>query len=68
MSFQDTLKAQRHVLRDFGMYVAFVVIVVFFTITTKGLFLSSRNIGNLVNAASYIAVLAVGMRPVILRF
>ncbi|HEY4693067.1 MAG TPA: hypothetical protein VIH16_06485 [Bellilinea sp.] len=65
MSFQDTLKAQRHVLRDFGMYVAFVVIVVFFTITTKGLFLSSRNIGNLVNAASYIAVLAVGMTLVI---
>jgi len=65
MSFQDTLKAERHVLRDFGMYVAFVVIVVFFTITTKGLFLSSRNIGNLVNAASYIAVLAVGMTLVI---
>lgn len=65
MSFQDTLKAQRHVLRDLGMYVAFVVIVVFFTITTKGLFLSSRNIGNLVNAASYIAVLAVGMTLVI---
>ncbi|HWR66628.1 MAG TPA: hypothetical protein VN364_10965 [Bellilinea sp.] len=65
MSFQETLKAQRHVLRDFGMYFAFVVIVVFFTITTKGLFLSSRNIGNLVNAASYIAVLAVGMTLVI---
>ena len=47
------------------MYIAFVVIVIFFTITTKGLFVSSRNIGNLVNAISYIAVLAVGMTLVI---
>jgi putative multiple sugar transport system permease protein len=47
------------------MYVAFVVIVVFFAIATKGLFISSRNIGNLINATSYIAVLAVGMTLVI---
>ncbi len=65
MSFMDTLKAQRHSVRDFGMYIAFVVIVVFFTIATDGLFLTSRNIGNLVNATSYIAVLAVGMTLVI---
>jgi putative multiple sugar transport system permease protein len=65
MSFKDTLKAQRHNIRDFGMYIAFVAIVVFFTITTKGLFISSRNVSNLVNATSYIAVLAVGMTLVI---
>jgi putative multiple sugar transport system permease protein len=65
MSFTDTLKAQRHNIRDYGMYVAFVVIVIFFTVATKGLFISSRNIGNLVNATSYIAVLAVGMTLVI---
>ncbi len=65
MSFKETLKAQRHNIRDYGMYIAFVVIVIFFTITTKGLFVSSRNIGNLVNATSYIAVLAVGMTLVI---
>jgi putative multiple sugar transport system permease protein len=47
------------------MYFAFLIIVVFFTISTKGLFVSSRNIGNLVNATSYIAVLAVGMTLVI---
>ena len=41
------------------------LLLLFFTITTKGLFLSSRNIGNLVNATSYIAVLAVGMTLVI---
>jgi putative multiple sugar transport system permease protein len=65
MSFKDALKAQRHNIRDYGMYIAFVLIVIFFTITTKGLFVSSRNIGNLVNAMSYIAVLAVGMTLVI---
>lgn len=65
MSFRETIKAQRHIVRDYGMYIAFVVIVIFFWITTKGLFVSSRNIGNLVNATSYIAVLAVGMTLVI---
>jgi len=65
MSFKEALKDQRHNIRDYGMYIAFVVIVVFFTIATKGLFVSSRNIGNLVNATSYIAVLAVGMTLVI---
>ncbi len=65
MSFKDVLKAQQHNIRDYGMYIAFVAIVVFFAITTKGLFVSSRNIGNLVNAMSYIAVLAVGMTLVI---
>ena len=66
MSFTDTLKAQRHAIRDYGMYIAFVVIVLFFSIATKGLFLTSRNIGNLVNATSYIAVLAVGMTLVMM--
>ncbi len=65
MSFKDTLKAQLHNIRDYGMYIVFVVIVLFFTIRTDGLFLSARNIGNLVNATSYIAVLAVGMTLVI---
>lgn len=65
MNFREVLKAQRHNVRDYGMYIAFVVIVIFFTIATKGLFVSSRNIGNLVNATSYIAVLAVGMTLVI---
>jgi putative multiple sugar transport system permease protein len=52
-------------IRDYGMYLAFLVIVIFFTIATDGLFISSRNIGNLLNATSYIAVLAVGMTLVI---
>jgi len=65
MSFMQSLKAQRYNVRDYGMYIAFIVIIIFFTITTNGLFVSSRNIGNLMNAMSYIAVLAVGMTLVI---
>jgi putative multiple sugar transport system permease protein len=65
MSVKDVIKKQQHNIREYGMYIAFVAIVVFFAITTKGLFVSSRNIGNLVNAMSYIAVLAVGMTLVI---
>ncbi len=64
-SFKDALRAQTRNIRDYGMYIAFVLVVVFFTIATKGLFVSSRNIGNLVNATSYVAVLAIGMTLVI---
>jgi putative multiple sugar transport system permease protein len=62
---KDVQKIFRENIRDYGMYIAFFAIIVYFTITTKGLFLSPRNIGNLVNATSYIAVLAVGMTLVI---
>jgi len=63
--FKDAQKLLQQNIREYGMYLAFFFIIVFFTITTKGLFVSSRNIGNLVNATSYIAVLAVGMTLVI---
>lgn len=52
-------------IREYGMYIALVVIMAVFTIGTKGLFLSSRNISNLINQTGYIAVLAVGMTLVI---
>jgi putative multiple sugar transport system permease protein len=61
----DVNKIFRENIRDYGMYIAFLAIIVYFTIMTNGLFLSPRNIGNLVNATSYIAVLAVGMTLVI---
>lgn len=55
-----------HNIRDFGMYIALLVIVVVFTILTDGVFISSRNISNLINQTGYIAVLAVGMTLVII--
>ena len=47
------------------MYIALIVILLTFTIMTNGLFMSSRNISNLLDSAGYIAVLAVGMTLVI---
>ena len=41
------------------------VIIVIFSVLTNGLFISSRNISNLINQTGYIAVLAVGMTLVI---
>jgi len=52
-------------VREYGMFIALFAIMIIFTITTKGTFMSSRNIVNLVNQAGYIAVLAVGMTLVI---
>ncbi len=52
-------------IREYGMYIALFVIMVIFTITTNGIFISSRNISNLMNQTGYIAVLAVGMTLVI---
>jgi putative multiple sugar transport system permease protein len=62
---QDVQKLFRSNIREYGIYIAFIVIILFFNTTTSGLFLSPRNIGNLLNATSYIAVLAVGMTLVI---
>jgi len=52
-------------IREYGMYIALAVIMLTFTILTDGLFMSSRNISNLLDATGYIAVLAVGMTLVI---
>lgn len=52
-------------IRDYGMYIALIVIITIFAIATDGLFISSRNISNLINQTGYIAVLAVGMTLVI---
>lgn len=65
-SFLQSLgKMVRTNARDYGMYIALVVIVLFFTIRTNGLFISPRNIANLLNQMGYIAVLATGMTLVI---
>lgn len=50
---------------DYFMFIALIVIMIFFTIKTDGNFISSRNISNLINQMGYIAVLAVGMTLII---
>jgi len=52
-------------VREYGMYIALAVIMAVFTILSHGVFISSRNIANLMNQTGYIAVLAVGMTLVI---
>lgn len=63
--FTDLSKYLKRNIRELGMFIALFVIMIFFTITTKGLFISPRNLSNLLNQSGYIAVLAVGMTLVI---
>lgn len=65
MTSNDMRKMIRANLRDYGMYIALIIIMAIFTVATKGLFLSSRNIANLLNQTGYIAVLSFGMTLVI---
>lgn len=52
-------------LRTSGIYIAFVLIVVLFSILTNGLLLSPTNITNIVLQYSYVLILALGMIIVI---
>ncbi len=63
--FKNLSKVLQENVREYGMFIALFVIMAIFAITTKGVFLSSRNISNLINQTGYIAVLAVGMTIVI---
>lgn len=66
MSFiKDAQKILQQNIREYGMFIALFVIMAIFTWTTDGVFMSSRNISNLLNQTGYIAVLAVGMTLVI---
>lgn len=53
-------------IRDYAMYIALAIIFLIFTVATKGLFLSSRNLINLVNQTGYVAVLAIGMTLILI--
>lgn len=52
--------------KDYFMYIALVAIFIIFAIATNGLFLSARNISDLVNQTGYVAVLAIGMTLVLI--
>jgi putative multiple sugar transport system permease protein len=62
---QDLKELLQENIREYGMFIALFVIMGIFAVTTDGLFLSSRNLVNLVNQTGYIAVLAIGMTLVI---
>jgi putative multiple sugar transport system permease protein len=64
--FNEAKKLMKQNIREYGMYIALVVIMLTFSIATDGLFMSSRNISNLINQTGYIAVLAVGMTLILI--
>lgn len=53
-------------IRDYMMYIALVIIMIFFTWKTNGGFIQARNISNLINQAGYVAVLAIGMTLILI--
>ena len=53
-------------LRQSGIYVAFALIVVLFTVLTDGALLQPGNISNIVVQNSYVLILAIGMMLVII--
>jgi len=59
-------KYMKQNVRDYAMYIALAVVMAIFTVITKGLFLSPRNISNLLNQTGFLAVLAVGMTLVMI--
>lgn len=63
--FSDAQKVLKQNIREYGMFIALFVIMAIFSLTTDGIFISPRNISNLLNQTGYIAVLAVGMTLVI---
>ena len=56
----------RSQLSQTGLFIALIVIVIFFQITTDGVTLQPDNVSNLINQNSYILILAVGMVMVII--
>lgn len=53
-------------IRDYVMYIALAFIFIFFGLKTGGLFLSPRNISDLINQTGYVAVLAIGMTIILI--
>lgn len=53
-------------IKEYMMYIALVIIMVFFTYKTNGGFIQARNLSNLINQAGYVAVLAIGMTLILI--
>ncbi len=64
--FNELKKMLKKNIRDYGMFIALFAIMLVFSILSKGVFMSPRNISNLINSMGYIAVLAVGMTLILI--
>ena len=47
---QSLQKVLRQNIRDYGMFIALFVIMIFFAVSTNGIFISARNLSNLLIA------------------
>lgn len=63
---QELLGLLKTRFRDYAMFIALAVIFILFQILTGGIFLSPRNLTNLINQTGYIAVLAVAMTEILI--
>ncbi|GAA3938720.1 multiple monosaccharide ABC transporter permease [Microbacterium soli] len=59
--FTEVTDLIKHNLRTSGIYIAFIAIVVIFTITTGGTLLNPENVTNLVLQNAHILIMALGM-------
>jgi putative multiple sugar transport system permease protein len=65
----ETLKQMfKNNIREYGMVIALVSIMIFFEIASNGVLLKPLNVTNLIQQNSYILVLAIGMLLVIVAF
>jgi putative multiple sugar transport system permease protein len=53
-------------IRDYMMFIALAVIMIFFSIKTDGAFMQARNLSNLLNQTGYVGVLAIGMTLILI--
>lgn len=65
-AIQSALQYLTGQLRQVGLFIALIVIIIFFQITTNGITLAPINVSNLIVQNSYILILAVGMVMVII--
>lgn len=54
-----------HALKQYGLLLALVVIVILFQVMTKGLLLNPNNVASLIQQNAYVMILAIGMVMVI---
>ena len=66
LGFRGVLGYLTGQLRQVGLFIALIIIVLFFQITTNGITLRPINVSNLVIQNSYILILAIGMVMVII--
>ncbi len=53
-------------MRSYGMFIALLAVMLFFTATTGGIFMNARNLSNLFDQTGYVAVLAIGMTLILI--